>query len=110
MTPFITTQTQSHVKFNTALCRTRVRIEQTFGNLKKRFMCLGEILRVNPTRAATIVIACAVLHNICIDRSDILEHYDPSDDDVDENFSNSSTSVANTGNLVREQIRQSFFP
>ncbi|XP_021351104.1 putative nuclease HARBI1 [Mizuhopecten yessoensis] len=55
MTPYNTPDTRSKQKFNNALCRTRVTIEQTFGILKRRFSCLHTGLRVQPQKAATIV-------------------------------------------------------
>ncbi|XP_062608924.1 putative nuclease HARBI1 [Saccostrea cucullata] len=73
MTPFNTTNDVHYrEKFNRALCRTRVLIEQTYGILKRRFPCLSVGLRTNPDRACMYVVACVMLHNIGILRQDIV--------------------------------------
>ena len=50
-----------------ALTGTRVTVEQVFGQLKRRFHCLHDELRVTPEKACAIFIACAIIHNICKD-------------------------------------------
>ncbi|XP_033738226.1 putative nuclease HARBI1 [Pecten maximus] len=73
MTPYNHTNDIRHrERFNGALCRTRVVIEQTFGILKRRFSCLSIGLRTNPNRACKYIVACAILHNIGILRQDIV--------------------------------------
>ena len=49
-------------------CSARSCVERCIGVLKARFRCLlGERgLRYNPYNVGVIVIACAVLHNLCI--------------------------------------------
>lgn len=86
------------MKFN-----TRVKIEQTFGFLKKRSACLHSGLRTNPEKACDIILACAVLHNIGIDRNDIL--------DIDDAYDNQGDANRNVGDHwggkeVRDYIRQ----
>lgn len=53
--------------YNAAHNHARNVVERCFGVLKARFRCLLRLrtLHYNPTRAAEIVNACAVLHNIC---------------------------------------------
>ena len=46
--------------------KTRVLIEQTFGSWKRRFHCLHGEIRMAPDRGCTIIVACAVLHNMTI--------------------------------------------
>ena len=72
LTPYADADTPSKVRFNTAFGRTRVRIEQTFGILKWRFSCLQRSLHVSPEKPCLIILACAILHNIAIDRDDII--------------------------------------
>jgi hypothetical protein len=105
LTPYITTPTQSHTKFNNSLCKTRVRIEQTFGILKKRFMCLSEKLRVTPEKACTITVACAVLHNIGIERGDILRINEVEHPDADQNPEQANI----TGEMARNYYREKYF-
>ena len=44
--------------------RTRVKIEQTFGQLKRRFPSMSLGLRVGPQKACQIIKACCVLYNL----------------------------------------------
>lgn len=69
MTPF---NERYRERYNTALCRTGVLIEQTNGILKRRFPCLAVWLWTDPGRACQYVVACVVLHNVCILRQDIV--------------------------------------
>lgn len=63
LTPYTDPATQAERHFNHAHCKTRARIEMTFGQLKSRFNCLRH-LRVTPDRACDIVVPCAVSHNV----------------------------------------------
>ena len=69
MTPFPDPNPGPQTRFNTALARTRARIEMTFGQLKGRLQCL-KCLRVAPDRACDIIVACAILHNIATIRKE----------------------------------------
>ncbi|KAH9367499.1 hypothetical protein HPB48_022122 [Haemaphysalis longicornis] len=63
--------TPEEVRYNFKLSQTRVRIENAFGLLKGRFrqlLCL-EFWAVN--RATQFILACCVLHNLCIDAGDL---------------------------------------
>ncbi|XP_056001610.1 uncharacterized protein LOC130048636 [Ostrea edulis] len=73
MLPYLTPRTRAEEKFNTTLCRTRVTNEQAFGILKRRFPCLQVGLRVQPDRVCATVIACVILHNLGIDKRDIVD-------------------------------------
>ena len=64
LTPFLNPSNDAENRFNQSLCRTRVRVEQTFGILKMRFQCLHHEMATEPPPAAVYVVACAVLH-IC---------------------------------------------
>lgn len=106
MTPYPVPSTPAEVKFNNCHAKTRVLIEQTFGILKKRFSCLSTGLRTTPDKACSITLACAVLHNIGIERNDIL--------DVDELFVNQEDVSFDVGDQrdgkhVRDYICQAFF-
>lgn len=49
-------------------CKARNAVERCIGVLKARFRCLlkDRALHYDPKRAAEIVKACCVLHNMCI--------------------------------------------
>ena len=110
MTPILHPVTPSENRFNESLCRTRVLIEQTFGILKRRFQCLHAELRTSPPNAVTYVIACVVLHNIGIERGDII---DLDADDMtppnDVPFVNVHVPGQNDGTMMRDHIVTHFF-
>jgi nuclease HARBI1 len=67
ITPFSAPADQAQQRFNFAHSKTRCIVEQTFGLLKNRFSCLKSGLRVKDmTLAGRLIIACIVLHNLCI--------------------------------------------
>lgn len=55
-----------HGRYNRHLVRARIVIERVIGILKSRFRCLHQhrALHYNPIKAATIILSCAILHNI----------------------------------------------
>lgn len=67
--PYADPQTQQETLFNEKLRTVRNSIERCNGVLKGRFRCLhesGGSLIYTPDKVCNIVMACAVLHNICI--------------------------------------------
>ncbi|CAL4091778.1 unnamed protein product [Meganyctiphanes norvegica] len=71
MTPVNNPNTAAERRYNRSHRRSRVIVEQTFGILKSRFRCLhksGGSLQYNPDKSAHIVVACLILHNMCIKR------------------------------------------
>ena len=52
--------------FNRSHKKTRRLIENAFGILKERFQCL-KYMRVDPTLAGKVFMACCVLHNILLE-------------------------------------------
>ena len=61
-------------RFSTRQCRTRVKVEQSYGELQGRWRCLSKRLDESPPKAAKTFIACCVLHNICVDMGDRLDN------------------------------------
>lgn len=106
LTPFLNPATALEQRFNGALCRTRVLVEQTFGVLKRRFQCLHHEMATSPPQAAVYVVARVVLHIIGIQRGDILSNEDgvlpPIDDGV-------RFIGKNDGVLMRQHIVNNFF-
>lgn len=92
--------------YNESQIRTRNVVERSYGVLKRRFPILATGLRVALDRVEAIIIACAVLHNICIDARDNLppvemEGFDEAMlrlHDVEQNFvETEDTQTARTG-------------
>lgn len=109
MTPYLN-PTEAHMqRYNTAHCRTRVLIEQTFGVLKRRFSCLHSELRLSPQRACVAVVACCVLHNIGINRGDIISNSDDNDLNVAEDVIDGVFDMGGNGKTVRDHIARNYF-
>ncbi|XP_041458998.1 putative nuclease HARBI1 [Lytechinus variegatus] len=64
MTPFRNPQTPAERAYNRSHMRGRVVVEQTNGQIKKKFPCLRRGLRVEPKKACTIIVACTVLFRL----------------------------------------------
>ena len=109
MTPYRNPQLIHQQNFNTSLTRSRVRIEQTFGVLKRRFSCLHHESRMQPERVCQQVMACAILHNIAMDRNDIMElpNIMP-DEDPDFNVA-IPRGIRGDGQRARERLALEFF-
>ena len=58
--------------FNYRLSRARMITEAAYGQLKGRWRVLHRKSESTPELVRTITLCCIVLHNICIDRNDIL--------------------------------------
>lgn len=72
MTPFRNPQAGTpEERFNAKFTSVRSTIERCNGVLKARFRCLLQhrTLHYAPLKAAKIVIACCILHNICIENN-----------------------------------------
>ncbi|XP_060592355.1 putative nuclease HARBI1 [Ruditapes philippinarum] len=107
MTPYNQPSDEKERKFNSALCRARVLIEQSFGILKRRFPCLQVGLRMLPERAALVTMACVVLHNIAMQRDEPLD--DTGEVDIGNDASNVSLPEHNDGSGIRQHLCQNFF-
>ncbi|XP_071634449.1 uncharacterized protein [Temnothorax longispinosus] len=68
--------TAIQISFNTILSKTRQTIERTFGLLKGRFRRLRHLSMVCYEEIPDTILACCVLHNICLQQEDdFLELY-----------------------------------
>ena len=95
MKPFKQTRTltESQLRYNRALSQARVVIEQAFGILKGRWRCLYKPMEEKTSRVPVTVMACCVLHNICIDVGDpSLIDIDEDDDGMDQSSFNGDVS------------------
>ncbi|CAI6354417.1 unnamed protein product [Macrosiphum euphorbiae] len=101
MTPLLNPTTRSQQLYNESHIRTRNVIERCFGVMKRRFPVLSKGLTVNLNNTQAIIVACAVLHNICVDMHDEL----PDDELMENNFIN-DVNENHIDNLVGTRGRQ----
>ncbi|XP_055997802.1 putative nuclease HARBI1 [Ostrea edulis] len=107
VTPFLRPTTESQMKYNDAHTHTRAVIERSFGWLKRRFMVLHGEIRCKPDRAAKIIVACAVLHNIALERKDCMDDLECGYSD--EPHVSDNIVVEPRNNNVRQFIVQNYF-
>ena len=105
MKPFKQTRTLSERQlwFNSALSQARVVIEQAYGILKGRWRCLYKAMEEKTSRVAITILACCVLHNICIDVGDPspIDILGDDDNDMDQSLNGDVSPIASD---VREKI------
>ena len=65
--------TSQQKTFNKKHCQTRVKIENCFGLLKQRFRQLTRLDFFTVKRMCKFVLACCVIHNLCIAEGDLWE-------------------------------------
>lgn len=65
--------TEAQKNFNKRLSSARSTIERSFAYLKGRFRCLKYLDVRNLIWAPKYIMACCVLHNICMNNDDIIE-------------------------------------
>lgn len=70
MTPFRNPSNDDERKFNRSHITTRNTVERKYGVWKRRFPCLALGLRCKLETALSVIVACAVLHNICVMQKD----------------------------------------
>jgi hypothetical protein len=64
LTPYLRPNNKLQNYYNLTHKKTRNVVERAFGQLKKRFHCLGSIVRVRLDRTCSVIIACFILHNL----------------------------------------------
>lgn len=85
LTPFSPALNRHEITFNTFHKKERVIIERVFGQLKKRFPILGNLIRIKLDNIPKTVIACAVLHNIAKYLNDDIDYVEEVGDGRDDN-------------------------
>lgn len=76
------------VRYNRHHRATRQAIECAYGILKKRFPCLQH-LRLNPTFAAKVIMACTTIHNLASQ-----EDFEVTPQDLQPNRPNNAPNIA----------------
>lgn len=70
LTPLLVTHTAAEERYNRAHKQVRNIVECCIGQWKRRLLCLKKGLARKPERVASIICACAVLHNIAVRLND----------------------------------------
>ncbi|XP_039756277.1 putative nuclease HARBI1 isoform X2 [Pararge aegeria] len=70
LTPYLHPNSQSQEQYNYSHIRTRNTVERQYRVLKQRFPALAIGLRINLYTAVDVIVACCILHNICIDEGE----------------------------------------
>lgn len=94
---------RQQVKFNQRLSGVRQTVERAFGHLKGRFRRLRDVPLHNHKDICQLIMACCVLHNICVMNEDEIEEY-IEEDDVDPNHFQNVYQNGNAGILRRLQL------
>ncbi|XP_066585421.1 putative nuclease HARBI1 [Prorops nasuta] len=95
------------VNFNYCLSSTRMTIERAIGQLKIRFRILLDCLPLTSLeKVPEFIVACCVLHNICVLQNDEVFFNDESNDDEPEPYiqNNNSNNNSNLGIAKRFRI------
>lgn len=105
LTPYLQCENAMALNYNKLHCKARVIIEQTFGQLKRRFPILHYGIRLKLQSAPQVIICCCVLHNIAKKLNDIEDFDDFPPSSVGENADNSNNTSSNVyyGNPVMRQ-------
>ncbi|XP_066590872.1 putative nuclease HARBI1 [Prorops nasuta] len=78
--------TDEEIRYNTIHARTRIVVERTFGIVKRRFPCLSRGLITKLETCTSIVVSCAVLHNLSlIFNEELIEDEETVNDEGHEN-------------------------
>lgn len=67
------TLTEEQVHYNKALSQARVVVEQAYGILKGRWRNLLKPMEKHISTASITIMACCVLHNVCLNVGDPTE-------------------------------------
>ena len=81
-------------------------VEQTFGILKRRFNVLHDGFRVEPRQVVEYISSCVVLHDIGIDRNDVVVNNDITEIPIDNCLTNHNINPTFDGVTKRIEIAQ----
>lgn len=90
------------IAFNEELSSARVSVECAFGILKSRWRILTKQIESGVSSVSDTVVACAVLHNFCINAGDEWEW----DDGDDEGGNDNDANVLRDGDDIRELLKE----
>lgn len=111
MTPYPQPETEQQQRYNVLHARSRVAIERSFGQLKRRFPILRYGIRLQLHKAPTCILACFVLHNVAkfLNEEDIddPQYIGDADDQLtheDDNAGDGAQQLRLRGQLRRNEI------
>lgn len=113
MTPLLNPNSPEENLYNESQIRTRNCVERSYGVWKKRFPVLSLGIRLKFEKVQSIIVACAVLHNICCINNDMC--LPKLDDAVEEAIDFVSSVPRNAGtindrtNIVRRGLINNYF-
>jgi hypothetical protein len=109
VTPFrdLGNLTEEQNDFNTRVSCTRDVVEQAFGILKKRFSHLKLMRHRNVDYIPLIIVACCILHNICMREGDGGDDFRDNDsDDDDDDLSDNDGDGDGRHHVFNQESRQ----
>ena len=86
LTPFLTPNSPAERNYNHIHRRARCTIERTFGQVKRRFHCIGDTLRSKLDRVPSVIAVDFILHNLA-KRMGERDFEGDDEEDEDEDFS-----------------------
>ncbi|XP_066590713.1 putative nuclease HARBI1 [Prorops nasuta] len=84
--------TNIQINYNKSLSSTRIVIERTFGLLKARFRKLKYMYLYDTDIIPLLILACCILHNICIDNEEELFNVTEDEDDFNIEIDNEESA------------------
>ena len=113
LTPYRNPVGNVQTNFNYVHSRVRNGIERSFGQLKRRFACLQNPLRIKIDRIPSTILVCAILHNIAKDYHDdihddfdninVINNNQPANEDYN---ANQDRHLRIAGENIRNEIAQ----
>ncbi|CAH1997234.1 unnamed protein product [Acanthoscelides obtectus] len=76
LTPLQDPQTLPQQRYNNAQIKTRNPVERLFGVCKRRFPCLSLGMRLKLETMCEVIVATAVLHNMCLEQNDTIDFFE----------------------------------
>lgn len=108
MTPLLNAQTDAENQYNIAHKRTRSVIERCFGLTKERFRCLhksGGAITYSPEKCCKIVMACLILHNMCVEANVPVDDESGNEDESDDDDHEDENDAVNDGDDDDDVVR-----
>lgn len=97
--------------YQASLIRTRNVVERMYGVLKRRFPVLRHGLNVSLPTAQKLIIAAAILHNICIEEGEVYVDEEVGNENVEESANEQLTEeelLPGGNQLARDEVLQYF--